>query len=175
MQQDIAPFLVKEEDFAIISQPDRFVEALSAGKTVQELFGFSNAVMTCFYRTAIYMLENSRDLDARDAFTFLSTLAPQVSEFWEGLGIANFYLQEYDEAIEAFVQASELEPESIHGFFMLTRTLVEVGRYDDAKQVLDQGINYAQKNSDQAWAKELLVSANELKILVEQSKRSGHS
>jgi len=164
--EELEPFLMQEAAFPVLADPERLLGAIAQGATLHELLGFSAGAMRSFYRTAAHLIEEARYKDARDAFTFLSTLAPQISEFWDGLGIACFYLQEYDGAVEAFTQEAELEPESINGFFMLARTLAEVARFDEANAILDRAIAYAGEHKTEPWAGELIESAEETKVLV---------
>jgi type III secretion system low calcium response chaperone LcrH/SycD len=102
-------FRIPEEAIARMQRPGFLEKALSEGKTLQEIIGFSETTMEKFYQSACVMFHEGRFKHSEDAFTFLTTLNPNTFAFWLGLAMSYHHLEEYEQALLAYSCASNAD------------------------------------------------------------------
>ena len=151
----LIPFKAKTNKLSILTDPVQFMEFLSQGKSIYELFGFSEDVLGKFYEAGCRLVEKKRFEDARDAFYFLVTIAPTIGEAWLGLGYSYAQCKEMNGAIQAFTCAIELMPQRADPYLTFARIYVELQDYDEALKVCDIGLQRAKENRPEPWAEEL--------------------
>lgn len=142
---------------------------LAAGKTAQEILGFSNESMGKFYRAACHLFEYKRDVDAANAFLFLVTLNPHNHDYWLGLGMATQRCGDFEAAIDAYEMASVIDTESPVPYFYLAKCLFAIHDRESALQALDLAVEYSE-NRDEYFdllqqaqkARKLLVKDHEI-------------
>jgi type III secretion system low calcium response chaperone LcrH/SycD len=98
-------FRIPTKSLELLKDPSVLLAALSEGKIVQEILGFSQEVMDKFYEIA-YQLYYKKDYhSAADAFVFLTSINPCVHLYWIGLGMSEQMLGEYEAALMAYTLA----------------------------------------------------------------------
>lgn len=97
---------------------------LAAGKSAQQILGFSDKAMLKFYEAAHTLLEHQRHKDAANAFLFLATLNPYKPDYWIGLGMALQLLHDYEPAIDAYEMAAIYNVENPIPYFYLAKCLM---------------------------------------------------
>ena len=105
---------------------------------LQEMFGFSNETLLHVYDYGANLLEKGSIQDARVIFTFLTTLAPNVSSYWIGLGVCLQELNNQVDAIIAFGAANFLEPMDPAPLFYILECYVALKENDKAKLEVDE-------------------------------------
>ena len=85
---NLEDFLIDNEAFKKVNNEKVLMQHLQEGKPLQVLFGFSNEATAEFYGAAKSILEQKRFEDAMNAFLFLTTINPYISDFWLGLGMS---------------------------------------------------------------------------------------
>lgn len=139
----------------VLANPKEFFEYISQGKMLHELFGFRSDVMLDFYEAATRILNEGRYADAYDAFYFLVTIAPKVSEFWRGLAFACMEQQDFDNAIANCQQAIDCDPESVDAYLTAIRIYCKMRDFERADRLIDETIEFAKENPHIDWADEL--------------------
>ncbi len=107
---DVTKYCMSDEGLQLLDDADALAEALEDGKTFQQIVGFSDDVLADFYEVAARLLEEGRYEEAGNAFVFLTTVNPNLSELWLGLGMAHQFQKDYDNAMAAYEAAKEAEP-----------------------------------------------------------------
>jgi Flp pilus assembly protein TadD len=79
-----------------------------------------------------------------------------TEEDWFNKGIALEDLGKYDEAIQAFDKALELDPQNAEAWSEKGYALGELGKYDEAIQALDKAIELDPQNAE-AWSEKGVV------------------
>lgn len=80
--------------------------------------------------------------DARAAFESALQFEPGQRTTLFYLGLAEVELSDYEDAVESFRRVTEIEPTFALGHVFLARSLVEVGRIDEARRAQDQAKQY---------------------------------
>ena len=131
------------------------------------LLGFRKETVDDCYEAACKIVEEDRFADGQAAFFFLVTLAPTVSAYWLDLGFCHAKLGEYEQAIEAYCHAIELDPESADGYLSCASAYIKMQDFEQAQNTCDVGLKYAQNHLNEPWAKELQELLEEAKIQIE--------
>lgn len=134
----------------------RLLKELLAGKSIQEIWGFSESKMAKFYKSAYLLLSEQKFEEAVDAFVFLVTISPTHSEYWMGLGTALEFCHNYEEAIDAFEIAAIFNLYNPWPYFYLGKCLFAIHDRKGAKQAIELAIEYAKE--DEAY-QDLLFEA----------------
>ena len=131
-----------------LKNKQQLLEWLEQGKSLQDIFGFSDEALIEFYEAAKKIFEQKRFCEAIKAFTFLTNLAPNVPAFWLGLGIAQQNNKEWEQAILSFQAAYELEQINFIPYKLCIECLIEIGNEKDAIITLDLAEKYADEHSE---------------------------
>jgi tetratricopeptide (TPR) repeat protein len=128
---------------------EEFVEKWAEeGKPLFQALGLTTQAVATMYEAACYLLKEERNTDARASFRLLLVLAPHMSDFWTGYGVAQLRLGQLEEAIESLERAFSLDPLSIQALLLLCRTLTEFNRRGEAEARLSACIDEAARNGD---------------------------
>lgn len=98
-------FRIPDEAFEKIKDPIHLKKQVDEGKTFQEILGYSFETMEKFYEAAHHLFQKQQYEEASDAFVFLTTLNPNVHNYWLGLGMSEQLIEEYDAALMAYSMA----------------------------------------------------------------------
>lgn len=154
-------FRIKADCREVLEDPDTFVNFLSEGTPLCQLFGFSAEALLDFYDEASHILAEKRFEDAKDAFFFLTMVAPQVSSCWLALGFSYLQCREYEAALRACSQALDLNPENPDSYLIFSRVFLEMKEFDKALDVCELGLVHASENASEDWSEHLTMMMKE--------------
>jgi tetratricopeptide (TPR) repeat protein len=146
---------IPQEYLEAFNNLDTFMEFFEEGTSIYEMLGFSDETLSEFYNALNSLYEKNEYTKVRDGFFFLITICPERADFWTGLGIASNKLHEYEKAIEAFLEALDLDPTSQEAYIGCLHAYTRLNKLQDAYNLCDTGIEYAIQRGDELWAKEL--------------------
>lgn len=169
-EEALEPFRIPADCREVLENPDSFVNFLSEGTPLCQLFGFSTQGLTDFYEAAGRLLQANRFEDAKDAFFFLTMIAPQLSSCWLGLGYCYLQCREYEAALRACAQALDLNPDSPDHYLIFSRVFLEMKDFDKALEVCELGLIHAKEQKSEAWADELAMTMEEAKHQIQNIK-----
>lgn len=158
---DLKPFQTKEESLKMLDNPIALKRFLEQGKAISEVLGFSEESVDKLYQTAHHILAEKRYQDAKDAFFFLVTIAPQVTECWLGLGFAYGQCKETEGAIHSYLRAIALSPHKADGYIAFMRLFSAQGDIPRAQRVCEIGMEFVKEHEKQPWAQELAKALTE--------------
>ena len=167
---DTPSYRIRKEAWQLLQEPDVLFERFQEGKTLQEILGLSFETVLKFYEAACALFEAKRMHEARNALFFLTTISPQIPEFWCAKSSAHLELNEFEEAIDTAEEAYALIPEKADALFSLIRAYIKMGDFDKALLVCDQGLGKAKEYPHLAWAKTLENNLQAAKQYIEQEK-----
>lgn len=154
------------QNLAIFQDNDALLSALSEGKSLHELIGFSWDSLKTLYQAGLSLFDKHKFSEAQDAFFFLATIAPLVPEFWIGLGYANAECQHNDAAIFALKRAINLRPDLADGYLLLIRVYVQKVNFTEAFSVCNEALDFAKDHKGDIWAEGLVVIIEEAKNIL---------
>lgn len=124
----------------ILQDRARWEVEISQGKTIQEIFQFSDEELAIFYTNGWKIFHEGSYEDASHIFLFLTQLNPKVGAFWSALGGAEEKRGELKDAMQAYIFASELETQTLSPYLHGARCLLSLGKAEEAKAVLCRAI-----------------------------------
>ena len=143
MEDELGEFKLSKKAREKLKDRDLLKKELAAGKTAQEILGFSDETMAKFYRAAYKIFEHRRYTDAANAFLFLVTLNPHNHDYWLGLGMSTQLSGNYESAIDAYEMAAITDIESPVPYFYLAKCLFAIHDRESALQAIDLALEYA--------------------------------
>ena len=66
-------------------------------------------------------------------FKKLTTLSPDVKNYWQRYGASLLFIEDYKQATEAYRKVTELDPESKEAWMNLARSILQEGKLSDAR------------------------------------------
>jgi len=131
-------------------------------KPLYESLGICPNALSLMYEAACFLLDKDEDEKARQLFALLVVLAPHISDFWAGSGVALIRLKRFEEAIEMLEPATSLDRRSVQNILLLCRALVELGRRSEAEARISERLDQAARESDRELYEHLEVARFEL-------------
>lgn len=162
MIDDLGEFKVSKKVREKLKDKEFLKRELAAGKTAQEIMGFSNETMAKFYKAAYHLFENRHHSDAANAFLFLVTLNPYNHDYWLGLGMSTQMCGDYEAAIDAYEMAAINDINSPVPYFYLAKCLFAIHDRESALQALDLALENAGDNPEYVTLKEQAKKARSL-------------
>jgi type III secretion system low calcium response chaperone LcrH/SycD len=162
MEDDLSEFKLSPEAKKKLKNKKALQKEIEAGKTAQEIIGFSDQTMAKFYKAAYRLFEHKRYQDAAKAFLFLATLNPHNHEYWLGLGMTTQLCQNYEAAIDAYELAAIANISSPVPYFYLAKCLFAIHDRESALQALDLAIETADEIEEYAELKQQALSAKDI-------------
>lgn len=135
---------------------------IAAGRTPQELIGFSQETMAKFYGAAYHLFENRHYKEAADAFLFLVTLNAYNHDYWLGLGMASQMSGDFDLAVDAYEMAAICNMDNPVPYFYLAKCLFAMHDRSSALQAIELAIEYSTDNPEFAELKKQALAAQTL-------------
>lgn len=167
-------FIINEETIESISNEEVLLKHLEEGKSLQDIFGFSDETTAEFYDAAKNVLEQKRFTDAIDAFVFLTTINPYISDFWTGLGLAQQNNNDHDAALFSYNVAFTIEEGEIYPYILAAQCCIEMKNFDKAIEILDVAENCAEEHSNEGDDyQKLKEDAQAAKLYVRQQQKKG--
>lgn len=167
-EDDLSEFKLSKKAREKLKNKALLKKELAAGKTAQEILGFSDDTMAKFYGAAYRLFEHQRYIDAANAFLFLVTINPYHHEYWVGLGMATQMTGDFEAAIDAYEMAAMCQIDSPVPYFYLAKCLFAIHDRDSALQALDLAIEYAGDSSEYADLKKQAIVARDLLLKNQQ-------
>lgn len=168
MDDDLSDFKLSKKAKTKLKDKKKLQKELAAGKTAQEIMGFSDEVMAKFYRAAYRLFENRHYSDAANAFLFLVTLNPYQHDYWLGLGMSTQLNGDYELAIDSYEMAAVCRLDSPVPYFYLAKCLFSMHDRESALQALDLAIDYS---GDSLQFQELKEQAEAAKKLLLKDRK----
>jgi type III secretion system low calcium response chaperone LcrH/SycD len=144
MEDDIGEFEIPKKLRKKLKNRTWLKKELAAGKSAQDILGFSDETMEKFYNAAYSLFQNKRYLDAANAFLFLVTLNPYHYDYWLGLGAATQWCGDYEAAVDAYEMAAICELDSPVPYFHLAKCLFAMHERESALQAIDLALEYSE-------------------------------
>jgi len=162
MKDDLGEFKLSKKMKEKLKDKAWLKKEFAAGKTAQEIMGFSNETMAKFYRAAYRLFEHKRFVDAANAFLFLVTLNPHNHDYWLGLGMSTQLYGDYEAAIDAYEMAAVTDINSPVPYFYLAKCLFAIHDRESALLALDLALEYSDDNAAYAELKQQAQAARKL-------------
>lgn len=143
MEDDLGEFKLSKKAREKLKNKALLKKELAAGKTAQEILGFTDETMAKFYRAAYRLFEHKRHVDAANAFLFLVTLNPYNHDYWLGLGMTAQLCGDYEAAIDAYEMAAVADSDSPVPYFYLAKCLFSIHDRESALQAIDLALECA--------------------------------
>jgi len=115
----------------------------AAGKTAQEIVGFSDKTMAKFYGAAYHLFENRHYADAASAFYFLVSMNAYNHDYWVGLGMSSQMMGDFETAVDAYEMAAICQADSPVPYLYLAKCLFAMHDRQSALQALELAVEYA--------------------------------
>lgn len=154
-KENVKAYQAKIDGLKMLDNPEAFKKFLAEGKSVSDMLGFSEESIDKFYEVAHQLIAQKRFKEAKDAFFFLVTVAPQISECWLGLGLAYGQCKETEGAIQSYLRAIALSPHKADGYIAFARLFTALNDVPSAQKVCDIGMSFVKEHEKQPWAQEL--------------------
>ena len=154
-------FTIPKEAKERLSNPKILHDLLSKGKTFQEIIGYSFATMEKFYSRAHHLYQDQRYEDAADAFMFLTTLNPNVHNYWLGLGMSEHMNEEYDAALIAYGMAIMTDVENPLPHYHSASCYNALQDKENALAAVELAIAYAGDKPEHAPIKQRALAAKD--------------
>ncbi len=84
-------------------------QLIKEGRTFQEIFGYSDQELEGMFHKANDLFQQQKYEEAMSAFLYLTTLNPNISTYWLGLGMSEQLLEEYSSALIAYQLAAIID------------------------------------------------------------------
>lgn len=152
----------------MLDSPETFTKFLFDGKPLSEMLGYSDQDIDKFFDAASQLMNDKRFEEAKQAFFFLVTIAPNRSECWLGLGYAYGQCKEPEGALRSYIRVIELSPHRIDGYLAFAHLFSNIKDFARAEQVCDIGLKFANEHKAQPWAADLLSKLKETKLQISQ-------
>ncbi|MCE5294913.1 MAG: hypothetical protein LLF94_09930 [Chlamydiales bacterium] len=169
-KENVKAYQAKVDGLKMLDNPETFKNFLAQGKSISDVLGFSSDAIDKFYEAAHHLIAQKRFKEAKDAFFFLVTIAPQVSECWLGLGLAYGQCKETEGAIQSYLRAIALSPHKADGYVAFARLFTALDDAKSAQKVCDIGMSFVKEHEKQPWAQELSRALKETKQEIKTSK-----
>lgn len=170
MSSHMEQYLIPEESLALVRDDKRLTQALSEGKTLQKIIGWSNTTVKQMYEAAARLAEQGSLEDAADAFLFLCSINPRISSFWIGAGLCAQQQGKLEEALHIFRRgiAHACDEWSIYAHAL--HCCLDMKRRESALALVELALYVAEMDSDDPRSKELKRQAEPWKAYLESKK-----
>lgn len=173
---DLTLFQPRITNLSLLDNPSSLIDSMSEGRSLYELLGFSPEALSTMCSAAHRMIEQNRVQDAKEAFFFLVTIAPESGACWHALGYCYGKCHEDDAAVEALVHAVELMPQDTNCYINLAHIFIKKQDFQQAKKVCEVGLLLTSQNPTAIWApgleRALDETNREIEHLAQMSKQN---
>lgn len=171
----ITDYLISDEKRKEIQDGDRMLEYLAHHQTLQAVLGFADDILLDMYEVAFGLFEQKRYSECIDAFIFLTTINPNVSSFWLGLGSALQMERRPDEALAAYTVAINKDPERLDGYLYAARCCMQMKDYEEGLKICDKALDQAIGHPENEQLTKLIKDVRKMKRQLSEGKRKHHS
>lgn len=156
--EDSEEFKIPKIDQEILNDPLKLQEQIASGKTFQEIIGYTDETMDQFYHAARRLFEKQRYEDSADAFIFLTTMNPFVSQYWLGLGMSEHLKDEHFDALMAYNMAILIDKNNPIPHYHSAACHRALHDLDTARLCIDEAISLAGNRQQHAQLKEQAIA-----------------
>lgn len=147
---------------SLMENPEEYVAVL------RDAYYADSENVTKLYELANGFYELVQEYDSAAVyFGKLTTIAPDVKNYWLRYGACLLFIEDYKGASTAYRRVTELDPESKEAWMNLARSVLQEGKLSDAR-------TYAEKASDldPSWGAPHMVIANAYEMAVSRCVES---
>ena len=159
MKHDPNEFYISKKVKEKLKDKKKLHRELAAGKSAQEVIGFSDAAMAELYGAARQLMEHRRYVDAANAFLFLATLNAYQHDYWLGLGMSTQLCGDFEGAIDAYEMAAICDVDNPVPYFYLAKCLFATHERSNSREALLITIEYAGDHPQYQELKEQAIAA----------------
>jgi type III secretion system low calcium response chaperone LcrH/SycD len=145
---ELERFRIPTKSLELLKDPSILLAALSGGKIMQEILGFSQEVMDKFYEKAYLLYQKKEYQRAADAFVFLTTINPRGHNYWIGLGMSEQMAGEYESALMAYTLALLMDERDPLVYYHSAACHHALGAKDDTVTALKLAIACSEHRSE---------------------------
>ncbi|MCB1136741.1 MAG: hypothetical protein KDK78_10770, partial [Chlamydiia bacterium] len=136
-KKDLEDYLVEPEKLAVLQQPEKVMELMQNGQTMQDILGFKDEVLMEFYEIASDFFDEERYEDALNAFVFLSSVNSYIPEFWIAMGMTQERLMKFNEAFQSYSMAAMVSGPEILAYQMAVECADKIDTPQRVSEILD--------------------------------------
>jgi type III secretion system low calcium response chaperone LcrH/SycD len=171
----ITDYLISDEKRKEIQDGDKMLEYLAHNHTLQAVLGFADDILLDMYEVAFGLFEAKRYAECIDAFIFLTTVNPNVSSFWLGLGSALQMEQRHDEALAAYKVAITKDPERLDGYLYAARCCMQMKEFEEGQKICDVALELAKDHPENEQLAKMIQDVRKMKRHLSEGKRKHRS
>lgn len=146
--ENLEEFHIPEDALEKIKDPDLLKEQIREGKSLMEILGYNDRRMEVFSQAAeTYFYEQNYE-KASEAFTFLTALDPNTSQYWLGLGMTEQLLGEYHGALLAYTMVLINQPQNPLVHYHIGNCYQAILDEDNARLSFEMAVKYADEQQE---------------------------
>lgn len=174
MSSDFGEFEISEDVCNQLKNEQWLKNAIFAGKTPQEIVGFSEGTMNKFYEAACHLFETKRYEEASNAFLFLVTMNSFHYDYWLGLGSSLQSCGDHETAIDAYELAAICSLDNPVPYIHLAKCLFAMHDRDSALQAIELALEYSADLEEYGDIYKQALAAKALLIKDKGGEEKGH-
>ncbi len=167
----LTDYLISDDKRREIQDGDNMLEYLAHHQTLQAVLGFADDILLDMYEVAFGLFEQKRYSECIDAFIFLTTINPNLSSFWLGLGSALQMDQRFDEALAAYKIAITKDPERLDGYLYAARCCMQLKDYAEGQRICDVALELAKEHPENEQLAKLIKDVRKMKRHISELQR----
>ena len=145
---------IPKDELDKLKNPEVIKQQREEGVTFQEILGYTNDQMETYYQIAKGQFDRQDFKEAKDSFTFLSTLNPYTSSYWVGLGMCEQLLESPKVALVAYAMATLSGNSDPLPYYHSATCYLAVDDKESAISSLKMAIKYADSSEQYKLLKE---------------------
>lgn len=153
-------FLISEKQFEKLHSLNDISKQAREGKPFRDILGVNEEVLKKYFSIASNLHEKKRYSEAKDAFLFLCVLDPTISNFWQGLGLAEHCQENYAEALQAYVMGLSSDPDNPSLLANTAQCYLALGEKKAAEETAKEAIEICGNSNEYASIKAALEQFN---------------
>lgn len=122
--------------------------------SLKEFYKISDETLSYFYQVANDLFQKQQYLEAKDILTYLCALDAENKIYWLALGNTEYYLQDFNKALQAYTAAILTSPEDPRAFLYAAHCYAHLGEIKSAKEYANCAQEIASLFPDEAELKE---------------------
>lgn len=159
----ITDYLISDDKRREIQDADKMLEFLANHQTLQAVLGFADDMLLEMYEVAFGLFEEKRYSECIDAFVFLTTVNPNVSSFWLGLGSALQMDDRLDEALAAYRIAITKDPLRLDSYLYAARLCMQMKEVHEGELLCDAALKVAATQPENEQLAKLIKDVRKVK------------
>jgi type III secretion system low calcium response chaperone LcrH/SycD len=157
--EQMKKFFIPDDVREKLQDSTALAKHIGEGKTFQELLSYSDETMEKFYAVAYRLFQTQRYEEASDAFVFLTTLNPNVHNYWLGLGMSEQLNNQHHAAIIAYSLAIMTNADNPTPYYHSAACYRATGDLESALASLDLALECAGDAEEHSLIKQQTLAA----------------